>query len=91
MDASSLLSAGRAAFQNLTAGYGRIGLSASSRQSLESFYNNGPALFNQLYTASENQEVYNVTIIKALRSKYDYLVSESIKSETAGNNVDTEA
>jgi hypothetical protein len=91
MDSASLLSAGRAAFENITRGYGRIGLSANSRQQLEGFYNNAAALFNQLYTASENQEVNNVTIIKALRSKYDYLVSESIKSETSGTKVDTEA
>ena len=91
MDAGSLLDAGRAAFQNITGRYGRIGLSQSSRQALQGFYNNGPALFNQLYTASENQEVYNVTIIKALRSKYDYLVSETIQSDTSGTKVDTKA
>ena len=91
MDAGSLLDAGRAAFQNITGRYGRIGLSQSSRHQLQSVYNNGPALFNQLYTAAEDQEVYNVTVIKALRSKYSYLVSESITSETNGTEVDTEA
>lgn len=91
MDSASLLSAGRAAFQNITAGYGRIGLSASSRQALDSFYNNAAALFNQLYTAAEDQEVNNTRTILALRSKFDYLVSDTVKSQTSGTNVDTEA
>lgn len=89
-----LLEIGRNAFQTGRTG-GRIGLSASSRQQLESFFSNATALFNTLYANAEDQEVYNVTTIKALRSKYSYLVSESItgtaKSNTTGTQVDTEA
>ena len=92
---SDLLSVGRAAFQGITGRYGRIGLSANSRQQLEGFYNNGIALFNQLFAKTENQELNNQTIILALRSKYSYKVSETITgtaaSKTTGTNVNTEA
>lgn len=88
-----LLEVGRNAFQSNR--YGRIGLSASSRQQLESFYNNASTLFNTLYTSAEDQEVNNVRTILALRSKYSYLVSETITetaaSQTNGTEVDTEA
>lgn len=92
---SDLLSVGRAAFEGITRGYGRIGMSANSRQQLEGFFNNGVALFNQLYAKSENQEVFNQTTILALRSKYKGNLSEQItgtaSSTTTGTNVDTEA
>ena len=72
-----------------------IGMSASSRGLLEGFYSGGIALFNQLYTKTENAEVANATTILALRSKYSYLVSEEVKataaSNTTGTNVDTTA
>lgn len=84
-----------------------IGMSAGSRQLLESFYNNATAMFNQLYTRAENSEAINVTTILALRSKYAHLVNDTIKaqmaeeaakeddtvpvSNTNGTNVDTEA
>lgn len=75
-----------------------IGMSASSRQLLEGFYNNASAIFNQLYTKAENGEASNVTQIMALRSKYDYLVREDLldngsaaASTTTGTAVDTEA
>lgn len=92
---ADLLSVGRAAFQGITRGYGRIGLSANSRQQVESFFNNATALFNQLYARTENQEVNNKTQILALRSKHKGLVSESITgtaaSTTTGTQVDTKA
>lgn len=92
---ADLLSVGRAAFEGITRGYGRIGLSASSRQQLEGFFNNGIALFNQLYANAENQEVNNKTQILALRAKHKGLVSESVTqtaaSTTTGTQVDTEA
>lgn len=95
MDASSLLDSGRAAFSFLARKGIKIGMSQSSRQQLEGFYNNGTALFNQLYNAAENKEVNNTTAILALRSKFSYLVSESItgtaKSKTSGTNIDTQA
>lgn len=102
MDAPGLLSAGRAAFR----GIGGVGMSQSSRQLLESFYNNAAALFNQLYTKTENGELNNITQIKALRSKYYHLTRDDIKqrdidaaneankvpaSSTSGTQVDTEA
>ncbi|PZO84519.1 MAG: hypothetical protein DI626_08235 [Micavibrio aeruginosavorus] len=87
-----MLSAGRAIFQGLTAGYGRIGLSASARQGVEDFMNGGAQLFNQLYAATEDQELYNTISIKALRAKNQSLLSEAtrsvIASETNGTNVD---
>jgi len=78
-----------------------IGMSANSRMLLEGFYNNATALFNQLYTRTENGELNNVKQILALRSKYAHLVSDEVKamvakndsvpkSNTAGTNVDTE-
>ena len=74
-----------------------IGMSASSRQLLEGFYNNASAIFNQLYTKAENGEATNVMQIKALRSKYSYLVKPEMlddgsaaKSTTTGTKVDTE-
>lgn len=92
---SDLLSVGRAAFQGITGRYGRIGLSADSRQQLEGFYNNATALFNQLFNSAENQEVNNKTTILALRSKYSYKLSENVTetaaSKTTGTNVNTEA
>lgn len=95
MDAPGLLSAGRAAFASIR---GATGMSQSSRQLLESFYNNGAALFNQLYNKTENAELYNSTQILALRSKYYHLTRDDIKerdtvpaSSTSGTQVDTEA
>lgn len=104
---ADLLSVGRQAFEGITRGYGRIGLSVSSRQQLESFYSSATSLFNQLYARTENSELFNVVTIKALRSKYSYLVSDEIKandkaaaeaasntvpaSTTSGTNVDTQA
>ena len=94
-----LLSVGRAAFEGITRGYGRIGMSASSRQQLEGFFNNGIALFNQLYAKTENQELANQVQILALRNKYRSLVAGGVfddsknvtKSTTTGTQVDTEA
>ncbi len=94
-----LLSVGRAAFEGITRGSGRIGLSASSRQQLEGFFNNGIALFNQLYAKTENQELANQVQILALRNKYRSLVAGGVfddsknvtKSTTTGTQVDTEA
>ena len=92
---SDLLSVGRAAFQGITGRYGRIGLSADSRQQLEGFYNNATALFNQLFASAENQEVNNRTTILALRSKNKGNLSQSItgtaSSRTNGTRVNTEA
>lgn len=95
MDAPGLLSAGRAAFQGIR---GATGMSQSSRQLLEGFYNNAAALFNQLYAKSENSELFNITQIRALRSKYYHLTRDDIKerdtvpaSQTNGTQVDTEA
>lgn len=75
-----------------------IGMSQSSRQLLEGFYNNSSAIFNQLYTKAENGEVTNQMQILALRSKHSYLVkggpfdevSNTVSaSSTTGTNVDT--
>jgi hypothetical protein len=97
--ANSLLDNGRAIFQR----NGGPGLSGRSRQLLESFYSNGPAIFNQLYTRTENAEVSNALTIKALRSKNESLVAEGVfedpnadngkaaASSTTGTQVDTEA
>lgn len=91
---ASLLEIGRSAFQS-SSRYGRIGLSASSRQQLESFYSNATTLFNTLYTNAEDQEVNNIKQILALRSKYKYLVSENVTataaSTTSGTKLDTSA
>lgn len=92
--ANSLLDNGRAIF----ARNGGTGLSANSRGLLESFYNNGSALFNQLYTKTENSELYNNITIKALRSQNSSLVAEGVfddgtstASATTGTQVDTKA
>lgn len=94
--ANSLLDNGRAIFQR----NGGPGLSANSRQMLESFYSNGSALFNQLYARTENAELTNVTQIMALRAKNKSLVSENAPgtdngaasaSSTKGTNLDTSA
>lgn len=81
-----MLGAGRAIFQGLTRGYGRIGLSASARQDVETFMNSGTQLFNQLYINAESQEVFNTMTIKALRSKNSSLLSEEVKGITAQKN-----
>lgn len=90
-----MLDVGRRVFSNINKGGPRIGLSASSRQHLKSFFNNGPALFNQLYMRTENQEATNVTKIMALRAQNKSLVSQSITetaaSSTNGTNIDTTA
>lgn len=83
--ANSLLDNGRAIF----ARNGGPGLSGRSRQMLESFYSNGSALFNQLYTRTENAEVANNITILALRAKHEHNVAEGVfESTTKGTNVD---
>lgn len=59
-----------------------IGLSANSRAVLESFFDGGISLFNQLYNKAENGEASNTATILALRSKYSYLVNPDIQAET---------
>jgi len=87
---ASLLTVGRQAFSG-----SKIGLSGNSRALLEGFFDGATALFNQLYTKTENGEAANVTAIMALRSKYSYLVSDEIKETAAskdkGTNVDKTA
>jgi len=93
--ANSLLDNGRAIF----ARNGGTGMSARSRQLLEGFYNNGTALFNQLYARTENAELANQTTILALRAQNKSLVeggvfdeSRSVPASTdTGTQVDTEA
>lgn len=77
-----------------------IGMSASSRQLLEGFYNNASAIFNQLYTKAENGEATNQMQILALRSKYSYLAmggpfdeerNTVTPSTTTGTNVNETA
>ena len=92
--ANSLLDNGRAIF----ARNGGTGMSAGSRQLLEGFFSNGPALFNQLYAKTENAELSNAVTIKALRSQNSSLVADGIfddgtaaASTTSGTNVDTTA
>ena len=93
--ANSLLDNGRA----IGARNGGVGMSASSRALLEGFYNNGTALFNQLYAKTENGELNNQTTILALRAKNKSLVSQTVfpdetavtPSTTTGTRVDTEA
>ncbi len=79
-------------FQNLTKGYGRIGLSANARQDVETFLNNGVGLFNQLYAITETKELYNTIAIKALRAQNKSLLSDETRSimtsSTTGTNVD---
>jgi hypothetical protein len=95
MEPVGLLAAGRGNLLGINKGGPRIGMSQGSRQLLEGFYNNASALFNQLFTSAENQEVNNIKTIMALRSKYSHLVSESITgtaaSTTSGTQVDQEA
>jgi hypothetical protein len=95
---ADLLSVGRAAFEGLTRGFGRIGLSSSSRQQLEGFYNGGVQLFNQLYARTETAELANQLDILALRAKNRSLVAEgifedadSVPASTRGTQVNTEA
>jgi hypothetical protein len=91
---NSLLDNGRA----IGARNGGTGLSSGSRALLEGFFNNASAIFNQLYTKAENGEATNIVQIKALRSKYSYLVKEgafddgsTAASSTNGTQVDTSA
>jgi len=95
MEPVGLLAAGRGNLMGINKGGPRIGMSAGSRQLLEGFYNNASALFNQLYTRTENQELNNIRTVLALRSKYSHLVSESItgvaKSTTNGTRIDESA
>ena len=91
---NSLLDNGRA----IGARNGGTGLSSSSRQLLEGFFNNASAIFNQLYTKAENGEATNIVQIKALRSKYSYVVeggpfdekNTNVTPSENGTNVDTE-
>jgi hypothetical protein len=93
--ANSLLDNGRA----IGARNGGVGMSARSRQLLEGFYNNGTALFNQLYARTESAELSNQIDILALRAKNQSLVADGVfdedtsvaASETTGTVVDTEA
>lgn len=92
--ANSLLDNGR----NIFARNGGTGMSARSRQMLEGFYNNGPAIFNQLYARAEGAELSNQVKILALRSQNASLVrggmfddGAAAASETTGTQVDTEA
>jgi hypothetical protein len=86
--ANSLLDNGRAIF----ARNGGPGMSASSRQKLESFFYGASSLFNQLYTRAENSEVSNNITILALRAKHEHNVAEGVfESTTKGTNVDTTA
>ncbi len=92
--ANSLLDNGRA----ISSRNGGVGMSARSRAMLEGFYNNGSALFNQLYARTENAELSNQVTILALRAKNSSLVSEtafdngaSSSSTSTGTKVDTEA
>lgn len=93
--ANSLLDNGRA----IGARNGGIGMSTSSRALLEGFYNNGTALFNQLYAKTENAELSNQVTILALRAKNQSLVAGGMfdednnvpASNTTGTEVDTEA
>lgn len=93
--ANSLLDNGRA----IGARNGGIGMSARSRAILEGFYNNGTALFNQLYAKTETAELSNQVTILALRSQNQSLVEGGVfdedntvpSSNTSGTQVDTEA
>jgi hypothetical protein len=92
---ASLLDAGRRVNRS------GIGMSQSSRQALNAFFDGAKGLFNQLYAKSENGELNNITQIMALRSKYYHLTRDDIKardetetvppSTTSGTNVDTTA
>ena len=92
--ANSLLDNGRA----IGARNGGVGMSARSRAMLEGFYNNGSALFNQLYARTESAELSNQIDILALRAKNKGLIAEGMfddgtaaASSTSGTAVDTEA
>ena len=93
--ANSLLDNGRA----IGARNGGIGMSARSRAILEGFYNNGTALFNQLYAKTESAELANQVTILALRGKNQSLVAGGMfdednnvpKSSTSCTSVDTKA
>lgn len=93
--ANSLLDNGRA----IGARNGGVGMSARSRALLEGFYNNGTALFNQLYARTETAELSNQIDILALRAKNKSLVAEGVFSDdtsvsastTTGTHVDTKA
>lgn len=98
--ANSLLDNGRA----ISARNGGVGMSARSRALLEGFYNNGTALFNQLYARTETAELSNQIDILALRAKNKSLISGGMFDEasntddtavaastTTGTQVDTEA
>jgi len=93
--ANSLLDNGRA----IGARNGGIGMSARSRAILEGFYNNGTALFNQLYAKTETAELANQVTILALRGKNKSLVAGGVfdesnnvpTSSTSGTKVDTKA
>jgi hypothetical protein len=89
---ASLLDAGRRINRS------GLGMSASSRQALDKFFQGAAGLLNQLYSKTENGELYNTTAILALRSKYYHLIRDDIKerdlvppSETNGTQVDNEA
>lgn len=93
---NSLLDNGRAIFRR----NGGVGMSQRSRALLEGFYNNGTALFNQLYARTEAAEMSNQINILALRGKNRSLVAEGVfdesktsvaPSSTTGTQVDTEA
>ncbi len=74
-------------------------MSGRSRQLLEGFYNNGTALFNQLYARTENAELSNQIDILALRAQNKSLLADGpfaedtsvAASTTTGTQVDTEA
>lgn len=93
--ANSLLDNGRA----IGARNGGVGMSARSRALLEGFYNNGTALFNQLYAKTESGELSNQITILALRGQNQSLVAGGVfdednnvpASSTSGTRVDTKA
>lgn len=92
--ANSLLDNGR----NIFARNGGTGMSQRSRALLEGFYNNGTALFNQLYARTEAAELSNQIDILALRAKNQSLVAEGMfddgsaaASTSTGTTVDTQA
>lgn len=92
--ANSLLDNGRA----ISARNGGTGMSSRSRALLEGFYNNGTALFNQLYARTEAAELSNQIDILALRAKNKSLIAEGMfddgsaaASTSTGTTVNTEA
>lgn len=73
-------------------------MSQRSRALLEGFYNNGTALFNQLYARTEAAELSNQIDILALRAQNKSLVAEGMfddgsaaASTDTGTTVDTQA